>query len=41
VPCGIDAVAKRRADVFRGPTLGVLILRWCEVWFGEDDEQKE
>jgi protein PsiE len=22
-------------------TLGVLILRWCEVWFGEDDEQKE
>jgi len=22
-------------------TLGVLILRSCEVWFGEDDEQKE
>jgi phosphate starvation-inducible membrane PsiE len=22
-------------------TVGVLILRWCEVWFGEDDEQKE
>lgn len=22
-------------------TLGVLILRGCEVWFGEDDEQKE
>ncbi len=22
-------------------TLGVLILRWCEVWFGEDDEQKD
>ncbi|AHE98466.1 phosphate-starvation-inducible protein PsiE [Thioalkalivibrio paradoxus] len=22
-------------------TLGVLVLRGCEVWFGQDDEQKE